>query len=564
MQRAVLLRTREKLEALQRTVAQLEAQLGARAAADVRTAPLSRRHETWRSCTAVRARACVRPRSASRCTWPAACRAMSIVGLPEAAVREAKDRVRAAIQCAQFEFPGAAHHRQPRAGRPAQGRRPLRPADRARHPRRQRPDAAATRCSEYEFLGELGLTGELRAVDGVLPAALAAAQAGRKLIVPRGQRRRGGAGARGRGQHRAHAAGSVRARSTGRKHAAARAMRAADAPRRAVPTWPTCAARRRRGARWKSPRPAATTCCWSARPAAARPCWPRACPACCRKPARPRRWKPPRSPRSAAAAWIRRAGASGRIARRTTPPARWRWSAAAREPRPGEISLAHHGVLFLDELPEWDRRALEVLREPLESGVVTISRAARQSEFPARFQLVAAMNPCPCGWAGDPSRPLPLHADAHPALPRRAFPGRCWTASTCTSTCRGCRRRNCAPDAPAGETSAHGARRGSTPRAPSSMHAPASPTRSSARPKPWRTAAWRRTTRPCWNARSTRLQLSRALDAPHPARGAHHRRPRRQRAHRHRAPDRGDGLSARWIAAWRTGSLTPVHQPGQL
>src|SRR3546814_6023069 len=57
------------------------------------------------------------------------------------------------------------------------------------------------------------------------------------------------------------------------------------------------------------------------------------------------------------------------------------------EPRPGEISLAHNGVLFLDELPEWERRALEVLREPLESGVVTISRAARQSEFPARFQI---------------------------------------------------------------------------------------------------------------------------------------------------------------------------------
>ena len=72
-------------------------------------------------------------------------------------------------------------------------------------------------------------------------------------------------------------------------------------------------------------------------------------------------------------------------------------------PRPGEISLAHHGVLFLDELPEWSRTALEVLREPLESGRVTISRAARQCEFPARFQLVAAMNPCPCGWAGDPS-----------------------------------------------------------------------------------------------------------------------------------------------------------------
>jgi len=108
-----------------------------------------------------------------------------------------------------------------------------------------------------------------------------------------------------------------------------------------------------------------------------------------------------------------------------------------RIPRPGEISLAHNGVLFLDELPEFDRRALEALREPLELGRITVARASRTISFPAHFQLVAAMNPCPCGYDGDPriecrcsperiaryrgriSGPLAERIDMHLEVPRQ-------------------------------------------------------------------------------------------------------------------------------------------------
>jgi magnesium chelatase family protein len=110
-------------------------------------------------------------------------------------------------------------------------------------------------------------------------------------------------------------------------------------------------------------------------------------------------------------------------------------------PAPGEISMAHHGVLFLDELPEFNRKSLEVLRQPLEAGCVTISRALASTTFPARFVLVAAMNPCPCGYLGDPRRPCkcsPVQVERYMGR----VPAPCWTASTC----RG--RRTAAAEAP--------------------------------------------------------------------------------------------------------------------
>lgn len=324
---------------------------------------------------------------------------MSIVGLPEAAVREAKDRVRAAIQCGQFEFPARritvnlAPADLPKDG----GRFDLAIALGILAASGQVPLAA---LQEYEFLGELGLTGELRAVDGVLPAALAAAAAGHKLIVPAGN----GAEAALASRVEAYTARTlleVCAMLSGTKSLPAAV---------ALPTVRVCGpdladVRGQRHARRALEIAAAGNHHLLL-----------IGPPGCGKTLLASRLSGllPEATEDEALETAAIASVSGR----GLDPARWRErpfrsphhtaSAVAlvgggAQPRPGEISLAHHGVLFLDELPEWDRRALEVLREPLESGVVTVSRAARSSEFPARFQLVAAMNPCPCGWAGDPS-----------------------------------------------------------------------------------------------------------------------------------------------------------------
>jgi magnesium chelatase family protein len=325
--------------------------------------------------------------------------AMSIVGLPEAAVREAKDRVRAAIQCAQFEFP---------ARRITVN---LAPADLPKDGGRYdlaialgilaaSGQLSVEALEGREFLGELALTGELRPVDGVLAAALAAGDSGRSLIVPPGN------GAEAALASRVE----IRTARTLLEVCAALDARKALPLAEPKPCHPTVTpdladvrgqaqARRaleiaaagahhlllvgppgsgktllasRLGGILPEPTEAEALEAASIASASGRgldlSCW---------------RQRPFRSPHHTASAVALVGGGA--------------------DPRPGEISLAHHGVLFLDELPEWSRHALEVLREPLESGSVSISRAARHCDFPARFQLVAAMNPCPCGWAGDPA-----------------------------------------------------------------------------------------------------------------------------------------------------------------
>ena len=326
--------------------------------------------------------------------------AFHIVGLPDTEVREARDRVRAALNHAHFEFP---------ARRITVNLAPAElPKDSSRF---DLPIAlgilaasgqlAPSALDGQEFAGELALTGELRAVRGALAMALSARSAGRAFVLPEGNAPQAALASGARilpartllevvahlageaplapfaGDARATAANYADFSDVKGQHQVKRALEVAAAGAHSVlMVGPPGTGKSMLAARFPGILPALSE---------AEALEVAAIHSVSTQGFETLRWgeRPYRAPHhSASCAALVGGGAL---------------------PRPGEISLAHLGVLFLDELPEFDRDVLEALREPLESGRVSIARAARQAQFPARFQLVAAMNPCPCGHCGDRS-----------------------------------------------------------------------------------------------------------------------------------------------------------------
>ena len=327
---------------------------------------------------------------------------INVVGLPETEVKEARDRVRAALQNANFDVP------------PRKFTVNLAPADLPKESGRfDLPIAlgilAATGqlpqepLATHEFAGELALTGELRPIRGVLAMTLAARRDGHAFVLPQASAAES-ALVRDARVYPAKTLLDVCAHLTGQA-GLARLEPSPPVPDASPDSLPDLA-----DVRGQVPAKRALTIAAAGAhsllmvgpPGSGKSMLAQRLPGIL---------PPPTEDEALASATI--ASLAGRF-----QPGNWgsrpyrapHHTASAialvgggSDPRPGEISLAHRGVLFLDELPEWDRRVLEVLREPLESGVINISRAARQCTFPAEFQLVAAMNPCPCGWLGHES-----------------------------------------------------------------------------------------------------------------------------------------------------------------
>ena len=314
-----------------------------------------------------------------------------------------------------------AHHRQPRPVRRPQVGRRARPGDRRRRARRHASSCRPAAVDGLGFVGELGLDGSLRrspAWRRWSPCSATSTPSCRRR-----QRRRGaGRGARDDGARGVDARRAWSPCSAGARRGPTSTRRTPlddEPPRR--PIWPTCAASPSPAGRSRSPPPAATTCCSSARPARARRCSPSGCPACSRRSSRDavaRGHDGPLGGRPAAAAG--RAGRAAAVpgAAPHRPPSSPSSAAARRRCGRARSALRHGGVLFLDELGEFAPAALDGLREPLEEGVIRVARANGRAVLPARFQLVAATNPCPCG--GGPPGACECDDVAPAALPAPA------------------------------------------------------------------------------------------------------------------------------------------------
>ncbi len=325
--------------------------------------------------------------------------AFHIVGLPDAEVREAKDRVRAALNHARFEFP---------ARRITVN---LAPADLPKDSSRlDLPIAlgvlaasgqlAVEALAGHEFAGELSLTGEVREVRGALAMALQARAAGRAFVLPAGNAPQA-ALAEGARILPAQSLLEVVAHLTGEAPIAAYSAASPPLPPR-YPDFDEVKGQQQVKRALEVAAAGSHSVLMVGPPGTGKSMLAARFPGIL----------PPLSEAQALeVAAIQSVSSAGfDAARWGARPFRAPHHSASSAalvgggnlPRPGEISLAHHGVLFLDELPEFDRDVLEALREPLESGRISIARAARQAQFPARFQLLAAMNPCPCGHCGSP------------------------------------------------------------------------------------------------------------------------------------------------------------------